>query len=76
MNAATTSNVLFYQMNFVLTASRQLTDNDLIGPTQFGFVRNSSTVDHLLEMYHRILSTMDLQMLMKGVFLDVSKAFD
>ena len=36
-----------------------LTANNIIGNQQFGFSKGTSTIDQLLEMYHRIVSTMD-----------------
>ena len=53
-----------------------LEENNIIGPNQFGFVRGSSTIDQLMELYHRVITSMDNQLLMKVIFLDVSKAFD
>ena len=53
-----------------------LTTNNIIGNQQFGFSKGTSAIDQLLEMYHRIVSTMDRQMLTKVIFLDVSMAFD
>ena len=53
-----------------------LLENTIIGHQQFGFVKNSSTVDQLLDLYHTIVSSLDRHRMIKIVFLDVSKVFD
>ena len=53
-----------------------ITANSIIGPQQFGFMKGTSAIDQLQEMYFRIVSTLDKQMITKIIFLDVSKAFD
>ena len=53
-----------------------LMENGHIGLQQFGFIKKSSTIDQLLELYHQIMSILDKQMLLKLFYLDISKAFD
>ena len=51
-------------------------EKNLIGEQQFGFREGRSAEDQLLEVYEKMLSSVDSQMISKFVFLDASKAFD
>ena len=51
-------------------------ENDLILPKQPGFGPGDSCTNQLLSTAHKILSAFDDGHEVKGVFLDISKAFD
>ena len=51
-------------------------ENDLISPKQSGFRTGDSCTDQLLTIAHEILSAFDHGHEVRGVFLDISKAFD
>jgi len=50
--------------------------NNLLTPGQFGFRKNCSTADAVLEFVDCVNNTLDSKMSMITVFLDFSKAFD
>eukprot|EP00117_Sycon_ciliatum_P042002 scpid30462/ scgid30624/ Probable RNA-directed DNA polymerase from transposon BS; Reverse transcriptase len=50
--------------------------NNIIVPEQFGFVRDRSTVDQLIQLTTKIASTMDKRIPYDAAFLDFAKAFD
>ena len=50
--------------------------NDLISPKQSGFRPGDSCINQLLSISHEILSAFDIDLEVRGLFLDVSKAFD
>ena len=51
-------------------------ENDLISPKQSGFRPGDSCINQLLSINHEILSAFDIGLEVRGLFLDVSKAFD
>ena len=56
-------------LNFVL-------ENDLISPKHSGFRPGDSCINQLLSTNHEILSAIDIGLEVRGLFLDISKAFD
>ena len=53
-----------------------LTENDLLSPNKSGFRSGDSCINQLLSVNHETLNTFDKGLKVRGVFLDVSKAFD
>ena len=53
-----------------------LNQNDLISPAQSGFKPGDSCINQLLSITHEIYHSMDEVYEIRGVFLDISKAFD
>ena len=53
-----------------------LNQNDLISPAQSGFKPGDSCIKQLLSITHEIYHSMDKGCEIRGVFLDISKAFD
>ena len=53
-----------------------LNQNDLISPAQSGFKPGDSCISQLLSVTHEIYHSMDEGYEIRGVFLDISKAFD
>ena len=51
-------------------------ENDLISPKQSGFRPGGSCINQLLSISHEILSAFDIGLEVRGLFLDISKAFD
>ena len=51
-------------------------ENDLISPKKSGFRPGDSCTNQLLSIAHEILSAFDDGHEVRGVFLDISKAFD
>ena len=52
------------------------TENNLISPNQSGFRPGDSCVNQLLAITHEIYKSFDEGLEVRGVFLDISKAFD
>ena len=50
--------------------------NDLLSPNQSGFKLGDSCINQLLSINHEILSALDMGLEVRGIFLDISKAFD
>ena len=53
-----------------------LIENNLITENQSGFKSGDSCINHLLSITHDIYKSLDDGFEVKGVFLDISKAFD
>ena len=51
-------------------------ENELISSNQSGFKRGDSCINQLLSINHDIYQSFDNGFEVKGVFLDISKAFD
>ena len=51
-------------------------DNNLISPKQSGFRPGDSCINPLLSITHEIFTSFDNGLEVRGVFLDISKAFD
>ena len=51
-------------------------ENDLISPNQSGFKPGDSCINQLLSIIHDIYKSFDCGYEVRGVFLDISKAFD
>ena len=51
-------------------------DNNLISPKQSGFRPGDSCVNQLLSITHYIFTSFDNGLKVRGIFLDISKAFD
>ena len=52
------------------------TENNLISPNQSGFRPGDSSVNQLLAITHEIYKSFDEGFEVRGVFSDISKAFD
>ena len=52
------------------------TDNNLISPNQSQFEPGDSGVNQLLAITHEMYESFDEEFEVRGVFLDISKAFD
>ena len=52
------------------------TENNLISPNQWRFRTGNSLVHQLLATTHKICKSFDKGFEIRGVFLDISKAFD
>ena len=52
------------------------TENDLISSNQSGFKQGDSCINQLLSITHDIYQSLDQGYEVRGVFLDISKAFD
>ena len=51
-------------------------ENDLISSNQSGFKQGDSCINQLLSITHDIYQSLDQGYEVRGVFLDISKAFD
>ena len=51
-------------------------ENDLISQHQSGFKPGDSCIDQLLSIIYEIYQSLDKGFDVRGVFLDISKAFD
>ena len=51
-------------------------ENELISPNQSGFKPSDSCINQLLPITHEIYKSFDDGFEVRGVFLDISKAFD
>ena len=58
------------------TIFEHLTTNELISDNQSGFKPGDSCVNQLLSINHEIYLSLDNGLEVRGVFLDISKAFD
>ena len=56
--------------------SKYFIDNNLITPKQSGFRTGDSCINQLLSITHDIFNSFDNGWEVRGVFLDISKAFD
>ena len=69
-----------FLLQFLSKASNELftffTDNNLIFPNQSGFRPGDSCVNQLIAITHEIYKSFDDGLEVRGVFLDISKAFD
>ena len=52
------------------------TENSLISPNQSGFKPGDSCINQLLSITHEIYKSFDDGLEVRGIFLDISKAFD
>ena len=50
--------------------------NNLLSPNQSGFRPGDSCINQLLSINHEILSACGMRLEVRGIFLDISKAFD
>ena len=50
-------------------------ENNLISPNQSGFKQGDSCINQLLSITHDICQSLDQDSEVRGVFLDISKAF-
>ena len=50
--------------------------NDLISPNQYGFKKNCSTNEAVLDIYNKLLDNMDKKLITCSVFLDLRIAYD
>ena len=53
-----------------------LTENNLLSPNQSGFRSGDSCINQFLSINHEILNAFDKGLEVRGIFLDISKAFD
>ena len=49
---------------------------NLFSPNQSGFIPRDSCINQLFSINHEILSAFDMGLEVRGIFLDISKAFD
>ena len=52
------------------------TENNLISPNQSGFKPGDSCINQLLSITHEIYKSFEGGLEVRGIFLDISKAFD
>ena len=52
------------------------TSNNLISPNQSGFKPGDSCINQLLSITHEIYKSFRVGLEVRGIFLDISKAFD
>ena len=50
-------------------------DNDLISQNQSGFKQGNSCLNQLISITHEIYQSFDEELEVRGIFLDISKAF-
>ena len=50
--------------------------NNLLFPNHSGFRPGNSCINQLLSINHEILSAFNMRLEVRGIFLDISKAFD
>ena len=50
--------------------------NNLISPNQYGFKKNCSTNEAVLDIYNKLLDNMDKKLITCSIFLDLRKAYD
>ena len=50
--------------------------NNLINPNQYGFKKNCSTNKAVLDIYNKLLDSMDKKLITCSIFLDLKKAYD
>ena len=67
---------VFERLRYNKMFSFFFSENDLISPKQSGFRPGDSCTNQILSIAHEILSTFDDGHEVRGVFLDISKAFD
>ena len=53
-----------------------LSKNNLLSPNQSGFRPGDSCINQVLSINHEILSAFDMWLEVRGIFLDIFKAFD
>ena len=53
-----------------------LLENNLVLPNQSGFKPGDSCINQLFSITHEIFQSSDEEFEVRGVFLDISKAFD
>jgi hypothetical protein len=58
------------------TMTTHLTNNNLIGPSQHGFMKGRSCVSNLLEFLERATTAVDRGEAFDIIYLDFAKAFD
>ena len=66
----------FLSVSFITKCLPFFTENNLISPNQSGFRPGDSCVNQLLAITHDIYKSFDEGLEVRGVFLDISKAFD
>ena len=67
---------VFERLLYINMFSFFFSENDLISPKQSGFRPGESCTNQLLSTVHKILSAFNDSHKVRGVFLDISKAFD
>lgn len=65
-----------YEKLLYLRFNKFLTDNNIIAPTQFGFLAQSCTTTAAIHAISRIQQSLNDKMLTAAVFIDLAKAFD
>ena len=63
-------------LNFIITCFPVFSENDLISPKQSGIGPGDFCTNQILEIAHEILSAFDDGNEVRGVLLDIFKAFD
>ena len=79
-NYRTVSSLSICSKNFQISLFNELykffNENDLLSSIQSGFGPCDSCINQLLSITHKIYQSFDNDLQVKGVFLDISKAFD
>ena len=50
--------------------------NNLLSPNQYGFKKNCSTNEAVLDIYNKLIDNMDKKLITCSIFLDLRKAYD
>ena len=56
--------------------NKYFVSNNLISPNQYGFKKNCSTNEAVLDIYNKLLGNMDKKLITCSIFLDLRKAYD
>ena len=67
---------MFLILSQIVSISFNLSNNNFLLPYQFGFRTGDSCTNQLIYITHKILSSLESSHELRGVFLDMSKAFD
>ena len=53
-----------------------LVKNNILSSSQYGFIKGKATANAIVDFSHEIYNAFDKRLLVKGIFYDMSKAFD
>ena len=76
INSSLTLKKRLKYLTIFLQKNVQFLQNNLISPNQSGFKPSDSFINQLLSFTHEIYKTFDDDLEVRGIFLDMSKAFD
>ena len=68
--------VTFSNVSYAINMLKYFLGNNLITPKQSGFRSGNFCINHLLSITHDICTSFDNGLAVRGVFLDILKAFD